>query len=211
MKTESTNPNLAHPFCPVKSFISDDKSVSSFVMTHHKVPGYKRLGKRIIYRRCGGGPYGVSLDHKILTKGLLQKKWDYIRDCLINVCGLTATESSVALVLLRQGTYYPQVYPKAAQVAEEAHCSISTFWRAVGKLRGMNLLEVVHRFLIRVEAQISNLYLLNKLLIVIAKYLAEHISHVWAKWLLPVIKIPWPDLWGSLGAGQESRASPLPL
>ena len=66
-------------------------------------------------------------------------------------------------------------------------------------LQDMNLLKVVRRFLIRAEAQISNLYLLDNLLIVIARYLAEHGTGFLEKWLQPYLTMPglkfWRQIW----------------
>jgi len=176
-------------------------------MIHHKVLVHEKLKIPIVYKGLIGKPYGVSSSHKVLTKGLLIKKFDLIRDCLAQLCELTPAERDVTLELLRFQAYYPQVYPKARQVASDTGRGVATFWRTVLKLRDMNLLKVVNRYLIRPEAQISNLYLLDGLIILIAKYLAEHIGHIWPDWLWPYLHLTWPAWWSALETGQRK----LPL
>jgi len=165
-------------------------------MIHHKVPELRIVGTTLKDIEEKGKRYGVSSSHKVLTKGLFLKKYDLVVNCLAEVCGLTPAERDEALQLLRLQVYYPRVYPKASQVASDTGHGVATFWRTVGKLQDKNLLEVVHRFLIRVEAQISNLYLLDRLLIVIARYLAEHGTAFLEKWLQPYLSMPGRLFWG---------------
>lgn len=193
---------------PNKPTVIPNTSPSPDSMIHHNVPPLRIVGNTIEDIIERGKRYGVSSSHKVLTKGLLIKKFDLVRDCLARVCELTPAERDVALQLLRLQAYYPQVYPKASQVAGDANVGIATFWRTVDRLQDMNLLKVVNRFLIRVEAQISNLYLLERLLIVIARYLAEHGVGFWEKWLTPALTMPGRLFWSQVYSTQGIRAGP---
>lgn len=206
MKSLATSSNLAQTFWPVKSSEPSYFGSPPDSMIHHKVesPSYK-----IIYRskdRCRCKPYGVSSSKSVLTPGLLLKKYDLVRTFLQNTCQLPPKQLAVALALLRLRAYYPQVYSKASQLAEMANVSIPTVWRAVKRFEDMNLIEVVNRFLIRVEAQISNLYLLDKLLILIARYLAEHGQRFYEKWLKPYFSLPGSTFWPLFLATERARA-----
>jgi len=192
-----TTSNLVKHACsiPVKPVNSQPPLFSLDSMIHHKARDPRIVGNTLADIVERGKRYGVSSSHKVLTKGLLLKKFDLVRDCLAGVCGLTRAERDVTLGLLRFQVYYPQVFPKASQVAEAENVGTATFWRTVGKLRDMNLLKVVPRFLIRAEAQISNLYLLKELLIVIARYLAEHGTGFAESWLKPYLVMPGKLFW----------------
>jgi len=202
----STTEKVAQTFSTVKPSTNTQLPLFPASMIHHKVSSLRIVGNTLEEIEERGKRYGVSSSHKVLTKGLLLKKWDTIRACLIDVCNLTTKERDVVLALLRLYAYYPQVYPKASQVAEAENVGIATFWRTVDKLRDMNLLQVVNRFLIRVEAQISNLYLLEDLIILIARYLAEHGQVFYEKWLKPYLSMSGSSFWSSFF--QPSRASP---
>jgi len=202
MQRSNLKPTLEHLYDNVKPDINSQLPLFSDSVIHHKVTTPRIVGNTLKDIEKQGKRYGVSSSYKILTRELLIKKFDKIRDALANVCNLTTKEREVVLVLLRLYAYYPQVYPKASQVAEAANVSIATFWRTVDKLQDMNLLEVANRFLIRVEAQISNLYLLKGLIILIAKYLAERIAHIWPDWIMPALKTPWPEFWSFLEGDQ---------
>lgn len=209
MPFKTSRSKVAQPVCPVKPSDPYIHTHPQEPMIHHKeLPPYI-VGSNLEEIIRKGKGYGVSSSYKVITKGLLLKKWDTIRTCLIDVCNLTTKERDVVLALLRLQAYYPQVYPKAAQIAEDENVGIATFWRTVDKLRDMNLLEVVNRFLIRPEAQISNLYLLDELIIVIARYLAEHGTVFLEKWLRPWLSMPGRDFWPLVIQGPEARAGPL--
>jgi hypothetical protein len=59
-----------------------------------------------------------------------------------------------------------------------------------------------------VRRQISNLYLLHKLLLVIARYLAEHGVQFFEKWLRPYLSMPGRSFWPSVIQSPEARAGP---
>jgi len=208
MQTIHSPTTVAQTFWPVKSSVNTQLPLFSDSMIHHKVSELRIVGNTLEDIVERGKRYGVSSSHKVLTKGLLLKKFDLVRDCLAGVCELTPAERDVALQLLRLQAYYPQVYPKATRVASDTGRGVATFWRTVGKLQDANLLKVVNRFLIRVEAQISNLYLLDELIILLARYLAEHGTHFWQKWLRPYLSMPGRSFWPSVIQSPEARAGP---
>jgi hypothetical protein len=65
----------------------------------------------------------------------------------------------------------------------------------VRALEAQGLLLRVRRYLIRPKAQISNLYNLHNLVVVIARYLAEHGQAFYEKWLLPFLTMPARRFW----------------
>jgi len=171
-------------------------------MIHHK---YHILSYNSIKKKK---PYGVSSSYKVLSKGLLLKKWGLVVRCLKEVLHLSTKQVDVVLALLRLQAYYPRVYPKASQIAEAEYVGKATVWRTVNNLQDMNLLEVVNQFVLRPEAQTSNLYLLNNLIILIARYLAEHGVQFYEKWLKPYLQLPGSVFWGTWASCQGSRAAP---
>lgn len=151
-------------------------------MIHHKVRSFRRY---IVYKGTveSVGRYGVSRDKRALTQGNFYKHFDEVRRYLSDSLRLTTAEREVVLKLLRLWSYYGQVYPKESFITSQPGCSKATFWRTIRKLQQAGLIETVQRFLIRKKAQISNLYLLQKLILAIAKYLQEHGVKVNAKLL----------------------------
>ncbi len=115
--------------------------------------------------------YGVPASRRMLSPGLLVKKHDYIRRYLCQL-GLTAAEREIAFHLLRLYAYYGTVYPKAREFTSESGCSKRSFWRAVAKLEEAGVIDRINRYLYHL--QISNCYRLDKLVLCIIRYLAEH-------------------------------------
>jgi len=115
--------------------------------------------------------YGVPAPKRMLSPSLLLKKHDLIRTYLLSL-GLTPAERDAAFYLLRLYTYYGKVYPKAPNYTEDCYRSKRSFWRAVAKLEEFGLLDRIHRYLHHL--QISNCYRLDKLVLCLVRYLAEH-------------------------------------
>jgi len=201
MSTSSVISNLAHPFGNVKPSVLTQLPLFSDSMIHHN----KGRGSRgyIVLRR-GDVPspsYGVSQSRRVLSPQLLLKRYDRIRDCLQYVIGLTTAQREAALRLLRFWAYYGNIYVKESTITAEPGCSKATYWRTVKLLERRGLLTVLNRYVIRPHAQISNLYRFDKLLILLARYLAEHGVVFYKKWLQPYLAMPgsqfWPLLWQS--------------
>lgn len=186
---------LAQPFCPVKSLNSQLPLPWPKPMIHHKAP---LLPSKIIvsYNNIGSSsPYGVSRTYRVLSPSLLIKKYDNVRDCLQYVLGLKIAQREVILRLLTLWAYYGSVYPKESQITELPGCSKATYWRVIRKLKELGLIDVVNRYVIRPKAQISNLYRLDKLVLIIARYLAEHGVGFLEKWLKPYLTMPGSQFW----------------
>jgi len=191
------------------------KSCSPDTMIHHKdKPNYPRIVYSLKSKRKNPEDrsifklYGVSSSQRVLSTGLLFKEFDRVRDCLKSALGLPTAEREVVLRLLRFYAYYGVVYPKAAQVCQDPGCSPATFWRAVLELESRGLIRRVRRYVTRHHAQISNLYNLHELIIVIARYLAEHGVPFREKWLKPYLSMPGRLFWGEIFQTSEARAGP---
>jgi len=164
-------------------------------MIHHNVLPYNYT---IIYycnKKRIHGPYGVSLASRALSPQALLRKFDQVRDFLKTALQLSTAQREVVLRLLRLWTYYGTVYPKEKQITVDPGCSKATFWRTIALLQNMRLLMVVNRYVKREKAQISNLYLLDKLILAIAKYLSERGLHFKEKWLQPIFDMDWRSFW----------------
>ncbi|MBA7624466.1 hypothetical protein ES703_31875 [subsurface metagenome] len=115
--------------------------------------------------------YGVPAPRRMLPPSLLLKKHHYIRTYLVSL-GLTPAEKDAAFYLLRLYAYYGKVYPKAPNYTEDCYRSKRSFWRTVAKLQDSGLIDRINRYLNHL--QISNCYRLDKLVLCIIRYLAEH-------------------------------------
>lgn len=224
MKSSSPNTKIAHPFDNVNTLLgaalSSNRSpeqptaltspqqvntqlpLMPKTMIHHNRRLPRDLRRDIVYKRPGDKYYGVSSSQRVLTRELFIKKFDQVRDCLRFVLGLTVVQREVTLRLLRYWAYYGKVYPKESTITEDPGCSKSTFWRTISRLESQGLIEVINRFLVRPHAQTSNLYRLDKLVLLIAKYLAEHLPRIWPEWVMPYILMPWPELWSFVSSGR---------
>lgn len=172
-------------------------------MIHHNVsPVNKRIivpyGENSIPRS-----YGVSRSRRILTPGLFAKKYDLVRQFLYNTLELTTAQREVTLRLLRLWAYYGQVYAKESTITADPGCSKATYWRTIRRLRQLGLLDVINRFLLRPNAQISNLYKLDRLALVIGRYLAEHGVAFYQKWIQPYLSMAGDQFWPTMLAGDS--------
>lgn len=177
---------------PTTNTSSPDQTPQS--MAHHNT--LPRRGLNLFFKKGVKieKRYGVPQTQRLLTMGNYHKHHDEICH-LMNRLGLDPRERDAVFVLLRLFIYYGKVYSKAADVAEDAYISKRTFWRAVGKLRDLGVLEVFNRY--ANHRQISNLYRLDKLVLLLARYLAEHgrpISRVGVQ-LAALFKSFWSEIW----------------
>ncbi len=227
-------PNLVSTLAPAEQYVKPQPSLPGFEhppdsVIHHKSLYHSK--DRIVYKYTGGaGPYGVSSSRRPISPGLFNKREDQVGRFLQEVVLLSRGESTAIIRLARLYVYYGKCFPRAAQVANDFQpspaqqylpfpgyipprvhrrgCSRATFWRAVRQLRELGLITVINRFLIRPHAQISNEYRLDKLLLVIARYLAEHGVPFYEKWLKPYLQLPgstfWPSFWRQLTPGASS-------
>ncbi|MBA7557228.1 hypothetical protein ES705_49972 [subsurface metagenome] len=150
----------------------------------------------ITYNRYGKEQtvYGVPKARRMLTPEIYRKRLDLIRDYLRLNLGMHAAEYESILRLLRLYVYYGKVYPKAHQIAtgstdqlppsilpsmgiaepQRHHwgCSKRSFWRAIAILKDQGLIEVTNRYLH--GKQLSNCYRLDKLVLILVRYITEH-------------------------------------
>jgi hypothetical protein len=152
--------------------------------------------------------YGVPTERRLLTPGVFIKKFHRIRDYLVNA-GLTAAERQVALNLLRLYCYYGKVYPKASEFIDERGCSPRTFWRAVTKLEDMGLIDRINRYLHHL--QISNAYRLDKLVLVLARWLAEHGHHFTDNFTLSLLRLTAVSFWQTIWTAKVRLRDPHPI
>jgi hypothetical protein len=157
-----------------------------------------RYLKRIYYKRGSGEviSYGVQEERRILTVGLFHKRHDDIRWFLSSL-GLPIRQRDAIFKLLELYCHYGKVYPKAEQVAGDEYISKRTFWYAIAKLRSIGLVQVVNRYFN--HRQISNLYRLDKLVVMIARLLAEHGQQFndFATKLIGFFGSFWRDIWAA--------------
>ena len=200
---------VAQTFWPVKSSETSSIDGTPNSMSHHKV-SLSRNNKLIVsYSDYRGKPYGVTSPYRFFSPELLRKKFDLICDCLDGPLRLSTAQRSAILELLTLQAYYPSVYPKASQIADQAGCSTRTVWRAIRRLEERLLVQRVPRFVLRPHAQISNLYLLKRLIILIARYLAEHGVAFWQKWLKPYFTMPGSQFWSWIWQPLARETGPI--
>ena len=232
MKSTNTSTTLTQKFLPVKSPINSQFPLLPDLVIHHKGNSTKSYVILKDTLKKLPSPYGVSLSLRVLTPSLFIKKYDRIRDCLRSPLGMTSGQCEVTLRLLRLWAYYGSVYPKESQITggiedqpipqsweqwykmstlpRARGCSKATFWRTIRLLQELGLIQVINRYVMRPHAQISNLYLLKELLIVIARYLAE-LGHTFrVRWIEPYLDMPADRFWRAPFLVAESRGEPWP-
>ena len=195
MFNRSLTPTLARPFSVVNTQLPLLPGIPAKLVIHHNRSLPRVVGRTLIEIVEKGKPYGVSSSRRVLSPQLLLKRFDEVCYFLHQVLGLTTAQREVTLRLLRFWAYYGYVYPKESTICLEPGCSKATFWRTIRALCELKLIDVISRYLIRPHAQISNLYRLDKLVIMIAKYLAEHGQRFVEEWLQPYLLTPWADFW----------------
>lgn len=200
---------LPRPQVIVKSQVNTQLPLFPVTMIHHSnsYPSYIRGNIKVIKERTGY--YGVSSSYRVIPKSLFLKRYDRIRDSLKYVLQISPAQREVILRLLRYWAYYGNVYVKEALVTEEPGCSKATYWRTIRLLEERGLIKVIRRYLTPYRRQISNLYRFDKLLILIARYLAEHGVPFFEKWLKPYIMLPWPAFWSQQGLLLAQRSPPV--
>ncbi len=152
--------------------------------------------------------YGVPSERRIITAGIFSKRFDHIRDCLI-MLGFTRAKRDVILALVRLYAYYGKVYPKAEQVAEYPICSKRTFWRTITDLEQDGLIERTNRYLNHL--QISNAYRLDKLVLILARYLAEHVAQQFTDFASKLIGFAGSNFWRAIWTARVKLRDPIPL
>lgn len=208
MSTTSPGLSLEHPFPVVNTTVPRQLPLFLTDMIHHNISRYKK--KRIILGKgsMSPPPYGVSRGRQILSPELFLKKFNLVRKCLQEVVGLTTGQRETTLRLLRYWAYYQKVYTKESTITAEPGCSKATYWRTIRILEHRGLITVINRFFIRPHAQTSNLYRFDKLLIILARYLAERGVRFYSDHLQPYLLMPGASFWPWATQTPAARAGP---
>ena len=198
MSNCSTPQTLAQPFLYVKPALNTQLPLIPVSMTPHSNSHIYGIRGNIDQVRKLTGYYGVSSYYRVLTKGVFLKQFDHVRDFLQHVLGFSVGERDFTLGVLEYWAHYGNCYAKVADLTHKPGCSESTAHRALRKLKNMGLASVIERYLEPRRRQISNLLILHKLLILIARYLAEHSVAFLEKWLQPYLRMTGQMFWHQL-------------
>ncbi len=152
--------------------------------------------------------YGVPSERRIITAGVFSKRFNHIRDCLITL-GFTRAQRDVILTLVRLYAYYGKVYPKAEQVAQYPICSKRTFWRTIANMEQDGLIERTNRYLN--HFQISNAYRLDRLVLILARYIAEHTAQQFTDLANKLIGFAGSNFWRAIWTARVRLRDPIPL
>ncbi len=152
--------------------------------------------------------YGVPAPRRMLTPSLLLKKHHYIVSYL-RAIGLTTAERDAAFFLLRLYAYYGKVYPKAPDHTEDCYCSKRSFWRTITKLEDSGLIDRINRYLHHL--QISNCYRLDKLVLCLIRYLAEHGSPYISDFAHHLLSQVGASFWQTIRTLRVRLRDPKPL
>ncbi|MBA7535968.1 hypothetical protein ES705_28227 [subsurface metagenome] len=172
------------------------------------IPTYSNttiVNKEVLLERL---TYGVPSDRRIITAGIIIKCFDRIRDCLI-MLGFTRAKRDVILQLVRLYAYYGKVYPKAKHVAEDGYVSKRTFWRTIADMEQDGLIQRDNRYLNHL--QISNAYRLDRLVLILARYIAEHCQQAFTKHTPKLIFIPAQYFWKAIWQVRVRLRDPVPI
>lgn len=169
---------------------------------HSNTPSYN---SNIILQQL---TYGVPTPRRLLSPGIFNKKFDHIRHYLVNT-GLTPAERDAALYLLRLYCYYGKVYPKAPNYTEDCYHSKRTFWRAVAKLEKLGLIDRINRYLHHL--QISNAYRLDKLVLVLVRWLAEHGYTFTNNFTCALLRLTDNSFWRTIWTVKVRLRDPKPI
>ncbi len=163
------------------------------------------VNKEVLLERL---TYGVPSERRIITAGVFNKRFDRIRDCLV-MLGFTRAKRDVILALVRLYAYYGKVYPKAEQVAEYPICSRRTFWRTITDLEQDGLIERTNRYLNHL--QISNAYRLDRLVLILARYIAEHAPQQFTDFANKLIGYAGSNFWRAIWTAKVRLRDPVPI
>jgi len=123
--------------------------------------------------------------------------------------GLSRAKREIILRLVRFYAYYGKVYPKAKQVAEYPHASKRTFWRAIADMEKEGFIERNNRYLNHL--QISNAYRLDKLILLLVRYIAEHREHLFAAHAPDIVFKPLDYFLKAMSICRVRLRDPVPI
>jgi CTP-dependent riboflavin kinase len=123
--------------------------------------------------------------------------------------GFTRAKRDVILQLVRLYAYYGKVYPKAEQLAEDGYVSKRTFWRTIAHMEQDGLIERTNRYLNHL--QISNAYRLDKLILILARYITEHCHQVFTKHTPELLYAAGAHFWRAIWTVKVRLRDPMPI
>lgn len=231
MTSRATTPNLSQPSFPVKYQPNAQLPLVADMMIHHKKYGSIYIKGTLGNFKKISGSYGVSSSRQILTKSLVIKRWERIDEILRDDLGLTPKQCQVTMKLLWYEVFCGQAFPSASVLAGEyeetprlaawraeqglgrparrGEIGRATVWRTIRLLREMGLITVVNRIITPYRRQTSNLYLLRKLMILIARELARHLASLCPPYFILDFKMTWGQLEVWLSRWEQKKL-PLP-
>lgn len=175
------------------------------MMTHHNSAPYSSQPVTFFYRLRGSKtrtssriPYGVPCPSTVLPRGILFKRWRETLAFSRTALFLPEGEVGVVLELIRLWAIKGRVYATAKQIAEAAHVSKNTVWRTINHLEDLKMVQVVNRYVQREWAQISNLFLLERLIIALARFLAEHGERNLGPMMARFLALPGREFWSRI-------------
>lgn len=174
-------------------------------MVHHNSRPLTSLPLTFFYRRrkskehsSSRKPYGVPSPHRVLPQGVIFKRWRDVQAFFRVTMGLTDPERGVVSELVRLWMIKGEVYAKAKQVKETAKVSHRAFWHTIKRLEEMKMIQVVNRYVQREKAQISNLFLLEKLIFALARFLAECGERNLGPMMARFLALPGQEFWSRI-------------
>jgi hypothetical protein len=164
-------------------------------MIHHNALPINKSIYTFIKGKRTWCPYGVSSAIKVLSPQALLRHWTDVHHFLTYSLKLTTGQREVVFKLLTLWSHYQKVYPKAEQLCDAPGISKPTFWRTIALLKQRGLLTVCNRYVHRDTAQISNSYILDKLILAIARYLSEKGKQFANAYIQPYLTMNGTDFW----------------
>jgi len=152
--------------------------------------------------------YGVPAHQRLLPPGHFNRFYALINRYLQSL-DLTPNQANVTLQLIHLYTYYGKTYPKANQFSDQAGCSKRTFWRAIAKLEQLQVIERINRYLNHL--QISNLYRLDKLILILARLIAEQGHNFTNSFTRQILKQTDGNFWRTIWTHNVRLRDPIPI
>jgi len=174
-------------------------------MAHHKDGPLPANHERLFYRLRMSKtytslrkPYGVPSPGCVLPRGVIYQRWRDLQAFLRVTLMLTKPERAVVSQMVTIWMIKGEVYPTAKQVAEATKVSVRTFWRTIKRLEAMKMIEVWDRYVQREQAQISDLFRLERLIFALARFLAECGERQLGPMIARFLALPGREFWSKI-------------
>lgn len=179
------------------------------IMAHYNVSSPER-SKENLELTPKKTPESYSVP-KCISQSMFSRRGDIIREFLAGTIGLTDLETTAILKMVQLYAHYGKVYPKAQTLADDCGqlangyssynmVSKRTTWRAIKKLEDMGLLRRQNQFYQDNTGEVrqtSNIYHLDKLVLMLARRLAEAGQAIHNRFLAMMGKLGnfWQEIW----------------